>query len=67
MIRICEQLTKENKKKVLNFLNNRGVVIKTCADGSRINLDKLTKELLEDLGKLVDLLAATEGILALSL
>jgi hypothetical protein len=53
LIRTIENFTKNSRMIVLRYLSNNNVQIITNADGSRINLDKLTDEVYSGLIELV--------------
>jgi len=56
IIKIADRLSSLDKQGILEFINSRNIKINGSSDGSRINLDTISKEQLDALHQYVDLL-----------
>ena len=54
IMKMCEKLNRNDQSKLLAYMNRNNVKISTCADGSRINLSTMNKDLKNDMYKLIE-------------
>ena len=59
LVKKIESMVLIDKLRVLKWMVRKGIDMKECNDGTRINLDRLTQEELEGLEVLVELLETT--------